>query len=421
MVRDDGVGDPARILTRDELARAVRVEPATVDELVEWGFVRSDPAGNFRPSDIQRVRAVMAMRSPGIELGQLIEAFHHRLFTLQPMDLLYPTPAVVTDTTPAELAHDLGLSESELIRTMIAAGFPAPVRESPMRADDIALAHALVRAAQDLGGGGTLGRLARIYGDAARRAAESGVAMFAENVNSPVVDAGQDDARRMEVNQLAAELMTSSEALLGHLYRRHLEYTLLNMWATAAETFLDQIGVRPARPASDGLAFVDLTGYTALTEDAGDSAAVRLAELLAQLADDAAARHRGRVVKLLGDGAMLHFDEPLNAVRGALDLVEAIAKSELPAAHAGANYGPVIERDGDFFGRTVNLAARISAEASPGDVLVSPAVADLPSTDLLFRPIGERNLKGVGSIPLFRAAWAEPESTSAAALPRVTN
>ncbi len=407
MDREEVVEGSTQSLTRDELARAVRVEPATVDELVEWGFIQSDSAGNFRPSDIQRVRAVTAMRSPGIELGQLIEAFRHRLFTLQPMDLLYPTPAVVTDTTPGELAQQLGLSENELIRTVTAAGFPAPVHGSPMRADDIALAHALVSAANDLGGGDTLGRLARIYGDAARRAAESGVAMFAENVNSPVVDAGQDDARRMEVNQLAAELMARSEVLLGHLYRRHLEYTLLSMWATAAEAFLDHIGVRPARPASDGMAFVDLTGYTALTEDGGDSAAVRLAELLAQLADDAAARFGGRVVKLLGDGAMLHFDEPLNAVRGALDLVEAIDKSELPAAHAGANYGPVIERDGDFFGRTVNLAARISAEASPGEVLVSPAVAGLPSKDLVFRPVGSRTLKGVGSVPLFRASWAE--------------
>jgi adenylate cyclase len=407
MAFEEDAEGATRSLTRDELARAVRVEGATVDELVEWGFIQSDPAGRFRPSDIQRVRAVMAMRSPGIELSQLIEAFRQRLFTLQPMDLLYPSPAVVTDTIPAELASQLGLSEAELVRTMITAGFPAPVKGSPMRADDIALAHALVTSARQLGGDDLLGRFARTFGDAARRAAESGVAMFAENVSSPVVDAGQDDARRMEVNQLAAGLMASSEVLLSRLYRRHLESTLLSMWATAAESFLDQIGVRPARPASDGMAFVDLTGYTALTEHGGDSAAVRFADRLAQLADDAAARFGGRVVKLLGDGAMLHFEDPLDAVRGALALVDAIDESELPAAHAGANFGPVIQRDGDYFGRTVNLAARISAQASPGEVLVSPELASLRSPDLAFRPIGSRELKGIGSIHLFQAGWAE--------------
>ena len=144
------------------------------------------------------------------------------------------------------------MSEPELMRTMIAAGFPAPIPGVPMREDDMGLLRDLVDAARHLGGDQVLSRFARTYGDAARRAAESGVAMFAENVNSPVVNAGQDDEQRMAVSQLAAQLMASSELLLGRLYRRHLEHTLLRQWALAAETFLDQIGVRPARPASDG-------------------------------------------------------------------------------------------------------------------------------------------------------------------------
>ena len=398
-------GEPA-VLTGDQLARAVRVEPSTVDELADWGFLRPDEDGLFKPSDIQRVRAVQAMRSPGIALDQLIEAFRGRLFTLQPMDQLYPMPAVVTDTTPADLAASLGLGESDVIRLMTAAGFPAPLPGVPMREDDIRLLRELVANARVLGGDEVGARLARTFGDTARRAAEAGVAMFAENVNSPVVNADLGDDGRAAVSNLAARLMAGSEVLLGELYRRHLEHTLMRQWATAAETFLDQIGVRAARPQLHGVAFVDLTGYTPLTASRGDATAVRLASDLADLAEDAVARHNGRVVKLLGDGAMLHFEDRHDAVRGALALVELIAVSDLPPGHAGVHAGPVIERDGDYFGQTVNLAARISAQAGAGEVLVSADLVRNGPDDLAFQSQGTRAIKGVGDVELFVAAPA---------------
>jgi class 3 adenylate cyclase len=281
-----------------------------------------------------------------------------------------------------------------------------------MRRDDVRLARSLVETARRLGGVELVTRIARAYGDTARRAAESGVAMFADNVNSPIVNARASDAERMEVNRLAAQLMASSEVLLGELYRRHLEHALLRAWAVSAETFLDQIGVRPARPQLHGLAFVDLTGYAALTQRTGDSTAVRLAEQLAELADGAAGAHGGRVVKLLGDGAMLHFDDGSSAVRGALALVGAIAGSDLPPAHAGVHAGPVIERDGDYFGRTVNLAARISAQAAPGQTLVSAEVAAEPVAAIHFRAIGERDLKGVGMMSLYEATVRSSPTTA---------
>jgi class 3 adenylate cyclase len=394
-------------MTRDELARAVRTDVVTVDELVEWGFVQPDVNGMFRPSDIQRVRAVMAMRSPGIELDQLTEAFKQRLFTLQPMDQLYPIPEVVSDLVPAEVASSLDMEEQELIRVMIAAGFPAPRSGTAMREDDIRLVRTLVEAGRALGGQGTINRFARTYGDAARRAAESGVAMFAENVNSPVVNAHMSDEDRQRINDLAGRLMRASEALLGELYRRHLELTLLRQWSVAAETFLDQIGVRPASPQPHGLAFVDLTGYTALTQASGDATAVQLAARLAELAEVAVARHGGRVVKLLGDGAMLHFENGPDAVRGAIDLVHLLPEAGLPGAHAGVHEGPVIERDGDYFGATVNLAARVAAQATTGQVLTTPEVARHAHSgelsDLWFESIGEYEMKGVGAVELYRA------------------
>jgi class 3 adenylate cyclase len=116
------------------------------------------------------------------------------------------------------------------------------------------------------------------------------------------------------------------------------------------------------------------------------------------------------VVKLLGDGAMLHFDDAPSAVRGALTLVQSIATSDLPPAHAGVHAGPVIERDGDYFGRTVNVAARVSAFATAGEVLVTDEVAADPEPDLMFVDAGAHVAKGIGEIDVHRASWRTPTS-----------
>jgi adenylate cyclase len=112
------------------------------------------------------------------------------------------------------------------------------------------------------------------------------------------------------------------------------------------------------------------------------------------------------LVKLLGDGAMLRFPEPVLGVDAALDLVETMSGEGAVAAHAGIDAGPVIERDLDVFGRTVNLASRIADMAQPGEVLATHAVADAANEpSFRFEPLEEANLKGiVEPVPLFRVS-----------------
>jgi adenylate cyclase len=101
---------------------------------------------------------------------------------------------------------------------------------------------------------------------------------------------------------------------------------------------------------------------------------------------------------------MLRFRDPTAAVRGALGLVHATVPAGLPPAHVGMHSGAVIERDGDVFGRTVNLASRISGQAGPGEVLVSKEIADAVGEAIRFTPIGPVEVKGVAEpLPLFRA------------------
>src|SRR5918996_6141624 len=103
------------------------------------------------------------------------------------------------------------------------------------------------------------------------------------------------------------------------------------------------------------IVFADISGFTRLTEQRGDETAVLAATSLQRHADAVATSHGGRLVKLLGDGAMLRFPEAAGASDAALELVETMSREGVLSAHAGVHAGPVIERDLDIFGRTVNL------------------------------------------------------------------
>src|SRR6266511_532281 len=122
---------------------------------------------------------------------------------------------------------------------------------------------------------------------------------------------------------------------------------------------------------------------------------IELAASLAVLVDRSSREHGGVPVKWLGDGVMVHHREPAGAVQSALRLVAQLPQAGLPPAHVGVAAGPVVAQGGDYFGRTVNLAARIAARAGAGQVLVSDSVAKTASPQgVAFAAVGEVQLKG---------------------------
>ena len=131
---------------------------------------------------------------------------------------------------------------------------------------------------------------------------------------------------------------------------------------------------------------------------------------LADLVERVSLPHDGQPVKWLGDGVVFHFRRPAQAVVAALEMVERTPEAGLPEAHVGLHAGPVVFQDGDYFGRTVNLAARIAAHAGPGQVLVSDqVVAECGDGTVAFEPIGPVPLKGVPApVPLHRATRQDP-------------
>lgn len=159
-------------------------------------------------------------------------------------------------------------------------------------------------------------------------------------------------------------------------------------------------------------AFVDLAGFTATVDAHGDEAALRLAEALrdaavAALSDDA------RVVKLIGDAVMLAAPSPPVGVGVVARLLETLSRQpDFPLARAGLHHGAALERDGDYFGHAVNVAARVAAHAAANQVLATGEVASAardaghPVVEL-----GVRTLRGVAApVELFELGMCpQPE------------
>jgi adenylate cyclase len=142
-----------------------------------------------------------------------------------------------------------------------------------------------------------------------------------------------------------------------------------------------------------------ITGYTRLTQERGDEAAADLAATLARLVQRGSVQYDSKPIKWLGDGVMFHFRDPGPGVRAALEMVDGLAAAGLPPAHVGLHTGPVLFQQGDYFGQTVNLSARIADYARPGEVLVSEAVADASQEKgIAFVDIGPVELKGVSEM-----------------------
>ena len=251
-------------------------------------------------------------------------------------------------------------------------------------------------------------RAARVWGEGMRRVAQHQVHSFHELIEEPFRRQGlsDDQALGAALSRVGVRLIPYVTQLVGWLYRRHFEGYQTEHRLSHIESALEIAGLHRKPPAHPpACAFADLSGYTRLTEELGDAAAAEMALRLAELMQSVATRHRGLVVKMLGDGVHFHFREASDAVLGSLDLVERSKPSGLPSARVGINAGPMTYIDGDYYGLTVIIAARIAALAGPGEVLVGEAVtANLRPEGVRFEDIGPVPLKGVARpVAIFRA------------------
>jgi class 3 adenylate cyclase len=239
-------------------------------------------------------------------------------------------------------------------------------------------------------------RAARIAGEGVRRITLGTVDLFEE--------AGGAPPSRMRRGLPADAAMTPSRRIgsvmqetLLWLLARHTEHAVFDRVVDSVEQGLARAG-RREQPQTEppAVAFVDLSGYTTLAAAAGDEEAARAAALLHELALESTRAPDGLVVKLLGDGVVLRYASAGPAVASVVALMTAVRRSDLPPAHSGIAAGPIVSRDGDVYGHTVNLASRLASRASPHELLVPLDVTDRVSeAGLEWEDIGATELKGI--------------------------
>lgn len=387
-------------VSQAELAERAGVEKAFVGRLVEQKILEATQGQDdqiFRPSDVYRVRFVQSCERAGIPADSLAAAIREDRMTLAFMDQPSYRWASLTSKTFRELAEETGLRVELLLGMEEAMGAPRPDPDDPVR-EDLERGTALLQVAH--GGGfsdSVILRLTRVAGDGMRRMAEAERHVWRSYLETPMLESGMSATEMAEAtNVLGAALSPLQEQALLSIYRRAQERVWTENWVEHLEDALEEMGLyrRPDRPPA--MAFLDISGYTRLTEERGDQAAAELASTLADVVQGDVQRHGGRSVKWLGDGVMLHFSDPGDAVESTLAMGRHIPDAGLPSVHAGIASGPVVIQDGDYFGRTVNLASRLAGRAAAGQTLVTDDVArTVARPSIRFREIGPVELKGV--------------------------
>ena len=389
----------AQALGPADLAELAEVTETEIGRLVDLGILvpREGPAP-FRTTDMQKVRLAIACERAGLPMDAIAEVIRAGRLSFTFMEAApYHRFALPSTRTFRQVSQDTGIPLETLGAVLEQMGFARVGPDEPMREDELdvvpLVAHGLSSGILDPA---WLARLGRAHVEGLRLIATAWGDVYQARFEGPVLAAGGDQRAAMErAARLSIDFLPLGDPALLAIYHRQEELLWTEGLVERIEHELEQAGIlgRPGRVPA--MLFLDLVGYTRLTEERGDAAAAALAESLAVLVDRSARAHSGVPVKWLGDGVMVHYRTPAGAVRSALELVEQLPEAGLPPAHVGVAAGPVVVQGGDYFGRTVNLAARIAARAGAGQVLASQGVAELaPPAGVRFLELGELELKG---------------------------
>ena len=387
-------------LSAAELADRAGVSEREIERMVDLGILSPQArSSSFRPADVQLVHLAQACEEGGLPMKDIgtsvaaghlsfsfLEAFWFRRFA--------PLAAITLD----DAARDAGVAPDILGRSLEAFGYPGKGPHDTLREDELQVVRLIGPA---LSGGlvdeTAIVRWGRAWSESLRRIATAEIELYHNKFEMPLLNSGLSQGEAISrAAGLSDRYSEPVEPAFLAAYRRQQELATIEHQVGHIESALEESGLyrRPKKPAA--MCFLDLEGYTRLTEELGDREAARLAETLAGVVERRTREHRGQPVKWLGDGVMCYFRDPASAVAAALDMVGDAPRAGLPQAHVGVAAGPVVVQAGDYFGRTVNAAARISDRARGGQVLVDEVVAEFPAPQgVVFREVDYVELKGL--------------------------
>ena len=396
---EQGNTPTSTLLTAEEVALSAGVSPEYLSGLVEAGFLVSDADANYRPSDIARARLVLSLEKAGISLQELADAVADGRLSLSYVDQLMPDPVALVRVADDDAD---ALQWEPRLRPILGT---TPSGDGLVRSDDLRVFRMMAHAIEIGIPPDRVVRIARSFAQIASRLVdlqrefvdEVLLAPAIEETGSPIEALEKTSATRYEYRQLG-------RALLFELMDRQVDDAVFRNLVQLTEYALAESGL--PEDHYDGVAFIDIGEYSRLSELHGDDRAAEQGSRLADLIQDLTRDHRARLVKSLGDGALVHAESAIGALEVALDAVAQSERRQLWPLHAGVNVGRVVQRDGDLFGTAVNIAARIAGEAQPGEVMVSRAVADAVGWDagLEFEEAGGARLRNITApVELLRA------------------
>jgi adenylate cyclase len=400
-----------RKLSIEQLASEVGASAELIEVLAGVGVLKPGSDGLYGAGDLIRLEAAKAILEADVTFDQLEAALASGMFTFEFLDRFHPEPGPPSDRTFQQFSESLEVSKELLRSVYVAMGLAQPAPERRIRQDEEDLISGFLEAWSIGGDEETYLRAARLIGEPARQLSEGWTRLFVEKVSDPLAGADLGAEERIAAIVESTERLTQlAPPLFFWLFNRHLRSAIdrANIEGMERELVAHDLAL-PSPEHPPAISFVDISGYTRLTETQGDELATRAAERLRQLAEGVAQTHNGSLVKLLGDGVMLHFEDVGRGLAGVLELVDRLGAAELPA-HAGMHAGLVIEHDRDYYGRTVNLASRVTGVAGEGEVVVTDAVVSAVHGQAhKFVPLPTVDLKGVAdSVALYRAEVKAP-------------
>jgi adenylate cyclase len=381
--------------------------------LANVAVIREDAAMDFEAEGLldglegearaQRLRLLERLTADGYPEAELVRAVKENRLALLPVE------RVLGGTYSAgEIEERTGLPAGTMARIRRQQGLPAPEKGDRAFSDEDVDAAKSMKLFLDAGfSDERIDEITRVLGEGMSRLAATIAASFVETF----LDAGEtEDEVALRFAELAEQLTPAFAPILVAAFTAHLRDSVQRGVLGLAE--LETGDITGAQDMA--VCFADLVGFTRLggQVEVGELSTVagRLASLATSLT-----KAPVRLVKTIGDAAMLVSPEPGPLVEVALKLVDAFAEEELPSLRAGIAFGPALLRAGDYYGNSVNLASRVTGVARPGSVLCTREIRDAAGDAFSWSAAGRHKLKGVsGPTPLYRARHggegADPKS-----------
>jgi adenylate cyclase len=386
-------------LSTSEVAARAGVTPATLKRWVDKGIIpdgKNVTADGWTPAAAALARTVARLRERGHSLDEIKSATDEGRLAYGLLEDLFPPGD--RKYTIEDAAEETGLEPELIERIWLSMGFAKQELES-LTDDDM---QALRWVASVLSAGFPLVaflQLTRVYGQSLSQIADAETRLFHIYVHEPLMREGVPSLEMAEeMADLGQDLLPLASPIMDYIHQRYLAHFSEQDVVGHMEADVDDDAAHGRVRVA--IAFVDLAGYTRYVEEEGEEEALSYVERFIDAVGDTLPEGT-RVVKTIGDEVMVVGQDVGAIVDWAVGFSRLYAE-ERPAPRIGINSGPVLYRDGDYFGREVNLASRVVARARGGEVLVTGQVLEE------LRDIAHLQVDNIGQVKL--KGFAEPRS-----------